>query len=350
MSSRLFVPGVVFALLVVMGCQPSPPDGRFQPGASQMSQTFVPSVLNDANHLSAALYVKAVKPWKIAFVTKAGEGGNSYPVRLGKGAAQAAHDFNVNVEVKTPRQERYDVPLQVNLVDQLAQSDVNAMVIVPIDSNMLVESVERFIQRGKPVVVLDTPLNSSLALTQLSFDNHQAGVMAAQWVIKKLRGRGKVLILSGQEEGQNAIERRNGFLDALAAQDIEVLDLKSANWLRLQAETITRQWLDKFKTIDAILAANDTMALGAADAIERAGRSGILMTGVDANPEALEAIKAGRIHLTIEQSPEAQARAAVQLLVRHLERGDHYPQKSIWRNIELIDRSNVDAYLHMQHD
>ncbi|AGX86750.1 sugar ABC transporter substrate-binding protein [Candidatus Symbiobacter mobilis] len=304
----------------------------------------------DSTHLSPSRHIRATKPWKIALVTKAGEGGNSYPVRLGRGALQAAHDFHVQVDLRNPEVERYDVPLQIRLIEQLAKEEYDAMVVVPIDSNMLVASVEQFIKLGKPVIVLDTPLNSALTLTQLAFDNHQAGVLAANWVAQKLGGRGKVLILVGQEEGQNAIDRRDGFLDALGKHDIEILDMKSANWLRAQAEQITREWLDRFASIDAILAGNDMMALGAADAIERAGRKNILVTGVDANPEALEAILAERMHLTIEQSPEAQARAAVQLLIRHLERKETYPARSVWRGIEVIDRSNVESYLRARQN
>ncbi len=291
--------------------------------------------------LSPVLEIHATRPWKIAFVTKAEEGGNSYPLRLVRGARQAGTDFGVTIAVMSPRLERYDVSLQVNLVDQLAQSDIDGLVLVPIDSNLLVEPVERVIASGKPVVILDTPLNSNAVLTQLSFDNQRAGRLAAQWVISRLKGRGKVLILSGQEDGQNAIERRNGFLDALADSEIEVLDMQSANWLRVQAEQITQDWIGRFPRIDAILAANDTMALGAADALARAGREGILITGVDANPEALDAVRSGRMQVTIEQSPEAQARTAVQLLVRHLERGNTYPPRLVWRDIPLIDHDTL---------
>lgn len=295
------------------------------------------------DHLSPARDIQASHPWKIAFVTKAGEGGNAYRRRLAQGARQAGTDFRVRVEVMTPDSERYDVALQVNLVDRLAHSNIDGLVLAPINSNLLVEPVERVVAAGKPVVILDTPLSSRAVLTQLAFDNQQAGRLAAEWIMRRLDGRGRVLILSGQEEGQNAIERRNGFLDALAASDIEVLDMQSANWLRGQAERITRGWLDRFPHIDAILAANDTMALGVADAIARAGRTGILVTGVDANPEALAAIRAGRMHVTIEQSPEAQARAAVQLLVRHLERGETYPAQSVWREMPLLDRETLEA-------
>jgi ribose transport system substrate-binding protein len=65
--------------------------------------------------------------------------------------------------------------------------------------------------------------------------------------------------------------------------------------------------------------------LGAADAIETAGRTDIIVTGFDANADALLAIRSGRLHATVYQAPKQQARRAMQLMVRHLESGVPFP-------------------------
>jgi ribose transport system substrate-binding protein len=120
-----------------------------------------------------------------------------------------------------------------------------------------------------------------------------------------------------------------------------VLGLKSGGWQRDQARHISAAWLERYQHIDAILAADDEMALGAADAVEAAARQGIIITGFDANADALLAIRGGTLHATIDQQPELQARSAMQLMVRHLESGAAFPPVQLWDRIQLITAENV---------
>ena len=310
-------------------------------------------------HLSAAAEIPASRPWRVVYVMKSGEQGNPYWRRVAAGARAGGKAFGVEVEVMVPHQELYDVSLQAALVERLTADDsVDGLIIVPIDSQLLAPAVEAFAATGRPVVVHDTPLNSRAPLTQLSFDNRRAGALVGGWVAEQLARRlahrpgdgGKALILEGQQEAQNAAERRDGFIEGLAAGAVEVLEMRSANWRRDEARRLTARWLENHEHIDAILAANDAMAMGAAEAVEAAGRRGILITGVDANRDALEAIHAGRMHATVDQTPGLQARQAVQLVLRHLERGERYPPLSTWRESPLITADNVEAFLTATSD
>jgi ribose transport system substrate-binding protein len=141
------------------------------------------------------------------------------------------------------------------------------------------------------------------------------------------------------------VDRRMGFLAGLQTGNIDVLNIKSADWEIEPAHQITAGWLKEYTDINVILAANDNMALGAAQAVAEAKRKGILITGFDANDAALKAIKAGQMSATVDQAPDKQARLAIQLLVRHLETRETYPPIIFLPKTPLVMKENVDIYL-----
>jgi ribose transport system substrate-binding protein len=195
---------------------------------------------------------------------------------------------------------------------------------------------------------MDTAVNSDQLLTFVVFDNFTAGRVIGEWVVEQLGGAGKVLILEGPPDQQNALDRRNGFLAGLRSGDIDVLDTQSADWEIEPAQEITTAWLQQYSDIDAILAANDDMALGAAEAVGEAHRQGIVITGFDATDVGLAAIKAGHIAATVDQSPDQQARLAIQLLIRHLETGETFPPIIFMPDIPLVTQENVGDYVSEQ--
>lgn len=297
------------------------------------------AILNDK------LDIKANRSLKIVYIMKAEESGNPYWPQVRQGAEQAGKDYNVHVDVRVPRAEAYDIAAQIDLVKSLKNTDINGLVIIPIDTQALAAPVEELIDAGIPVVVHDTPLNSTKVLTQLSFDNFQVGFKVASWVSKQLKGKGQVAILEGQRESFNAIERRDGFLAGLAEGKLKVMDIRPANWLREDAKQIVRQWLKSYPNLAAIMAASDAMALGAQEAVAEAGRKDILITGIDSSEETLRAIAKGHISATVGQSPEQQARKAVQLVIRNILKGETYPEVLIWNNSPLVTTENVKYYL-----
>lgn len=101
----------------------------------------------------------------------------------------------------------------------------------------------------------------------------------------------------------------------------------------------------EFPELDALIAANDRMAIGAIAEIEAANRQGILVTGLDAVAEGLQAIQQGQLALTVDQRPETQALLAVKMLVLHLERQQTFPAIAPVPDIPLITAENVEDYL-----
>ncbi|NES23685.1 MAG: sugar ABC transporter substrate-binding protein, partial [Symploca sp. SIO3E6] len=216
----------------------------------------------------------------------------------------------------------------------------------PMDANRLVPVTEKIIEKGIPVIALDSAINSNKILSLVSFNNFQGGKVIGEWLVNKLDNKSNVLILEGVSSQRSAIDRRNGFLTGLQQGNINVLDTQSALWDKDMAEKIATQWLEEFSDIDAIICANDTMALGVLRAMKKAERSDILITGYDAINQVIQAIAQGEIAATIDQSPDIQARIAVQMMVRHLETGESLPPLIFMPEIKLVSEENVQLSLH----
>ena len=351
-----FSNGILFRIWLVIGLwltactSPSAPPTQVRPLSATVKAPPVEST--PATDLTA---LKATRPWRIAFVPKfkfLEETGqlSSYWQPAWEGAQQAGQDLNVNVELVTSRvrgsSDAEYVEPQIRLIaDLIKRGDIDGLVIAPFDSNRLAPVVDKAIAAGIPTIAMDTPVNSDRLLTFVVSDNFKAGRVMGEWVVKQLGRRGKVLILDGPSDQQNAVDRRNGFLAGLQTGDIDVLDARSADWEIEPARKITAAWLPDYADIDAILAANDNMALGAAQAVAEARRPGIIITGFDATDAGLAAIQAGQVSATIDQAPGKQARLAVQLLVRHLEKGEKFPPTIFLSEIPLVTKENVGDYL-----
>ncbi len=346
----------VIFLILGLGCQQSEAIPRTEVSVVTPTALSTPVPLSEAvASVDLDKKIEASQPWRIDFIVKDKQlaeelSMSPYWTSAWEGAQQAGEEFGVDLELGLlPAGCQTDtecVEPQIRLVaDLIAQGETDGLIIAPIESNRLVPVVEKAIAAGIPTIVMDNALNTEEILTFIVFDNFMAGQAMGEWVVEQLDGIGKALILEGPNDQQNAIDRRNGFLAGLQAGDIEVLDIQSADWELSVAKEKTAQWLQEFSEFDVIIAANDGMALGAAQAVEEAKRGDILITGYDAEGDALSAIQDGKMTATIDQVPSLQAYIAVQLMVRHLEQGETFPPIILLPDIPLITKANVDAYL-----
>ncbi len=299
--------------------------------------------------------IKARHPWRIAFIPKfkfLGETGSLslYWLSAWEGAQKAGADFGVTVslitsQVRGSTDADYVEP-QIRLIaDLIAHDQVDGLVVAAFDSNRLGPIVDKAIGAGIPTIAVDTPINCDRVLTFVAYDNFHAGQAMGQWVVAQLGGKGKALIIDGPQDQQNAVARRHGFLTGLGSGNIDILKAKSGDWETAPARRLVKDWLEQEGEVDVILAANDNMAIGAAQAVEDEQRSGILITGFDATSLALEAIRQGRISATIDQEPGVQVRLAIQLLIRHLETKETFPPVVYLPGIKLVTRSTLGAAL-----
>lgn len=297
--------------------------------------------------------LKATQPWRIAYISKEPRVdvpksvNDVYWYSAWLGTQETAKELNVQAEDHSippgecSLHEECVLP-QINIINQIIEQDLaDGIVLGPTDSFRLGAIIEKAAESGIPIVAIDTPVDTDSVLSFVVLNSYDSAKEIGEWIAGQLNGKGNVLILSGAQTDQNAIDRHRGFLAGLSGSDIVVLDTQVANWRENRGQEVTADWLQEFPNVDAILAANDSMALGAITAIKAADREGILVAGYDGLPPAMDAIRAGEMAATSYQNPVLQAELATRILVQHLEKQSTFPPVVFLPGNPLITSQNV---------
>ncbi|WP_246146461.1 sugar ABC transporter substrate-binding protein [Rubripirellula lacrimiformis] len=201
-----------------------------------------------------------------------------------------------------------DLGRQVALVDEMVASGVDVIVIAPADSKALVPALRKAKKAGVVVVNIDNRLDKSVleqenvSIPFVGPDNRSGAKTVGDHLAKSLSQGDKVGVLEGKTTAFNGIERRLGFEAAMKDAGIEIVASQSADWETNKANTITASMISEHPEIKAILAANDSMALGAVAAIKAAGKTGqILVVGFDNIGAVGELIREGKVLATADQ-------------------------------------------------
>ena len=288
---------------------------------------------------------KAAKDLKLAFIVK--NLVNPFFVTMKEGALAAAKKYGVDLTVYAPKRPD-DVEEQVRIMEDLIQRKVDAIIVVPSDSKGIVPGIEKANKAGIPIFVSNTRAFGGQFMTFAGIDHIQAATIIAEYAVKKLGEKGKVVILEGVPGAQTAIDRQTGFMNVLKKfPGIKILESQTAMYNRVKGMQVMEDYLTKYPEIDAVLAANDVMALGAIEAIAAAGRAGkIMVFGIDAIPDALQSIKEGKLTATLNSDPYNQAYVPTEAAIRYLLYGEVPPKElSIGLEANVVDRGNVDKFI-----
>jgi inositol transport system substrate-binding protein len=219
------------------------------------------------------------------------------------------------------------------------------IILAPNDVNALAPAVEELIKAGIPIVTLDRRVdNTSVKVPHVGADNVAGGRLMAQWVIDSFPNGAKLLLITGQLGSSPSIDRTRGIKETLAAAGAKfpIVAEQSGTWKREQGLTVTQNVLTSLgaKSLQAVVAESDEMALGALEALRSSGVSGVKVIGFDATPEALKLVRSGEMAATVEQSPKNQARTALAQLVARIRKQTPMAGASIVP--VLITQSNVN--------
>ncbi len=245
-----------------------------------------------------------------------------------------------------------DVERQYQIIENLIQQRVDAVLLSPSGSKELVPAIRKANDAGIPVLILDTRIDDAAAkagsvrtLTYIGSDNFEGGAVAGRYLAAELGGEGEVAIIEGIAGHETADQRRLGFESGIGAfPGVRLVASQTANWERARAYTVAENLLQAHPNLVGIFAANDEMALGALEAVAAAGRlDRISIIGFDAIPDAVTNIRSGRLLGSVAQFPGEMGRLGVRHAVALLVDGTAPPPEILTR-VELIDRDNVDLF------
>ncbi len=207
-----------------------------------------------------------------------------------------------------------DAAREASQIEDLIQKKVAVIAINPTDSNAIVPIIKKVNAAKIPVITVDRGANGGVVAAHIASDNVAGGVMAADYVGKRLKGKGNVVMLEGIAGTSAARDRGKGFRDGLKKYPgIKLIATQTADFDRAKGLTVMENILQAQKKIDVVFAQNDEMALGAVKAIQAAKRQKqIFVVGFDATADALAAVKDGTMAATIAQQPKEMGRLAVE--------------------------------------
>jgi ribose transport system substrate-binding protein len=260
---------------------------------------------------------------------------NEFFVTMADGARshQAGNDGDYELIVNGIKNE-IDITQQVALIDQMIASGVDAIVIAPADSKAMVPPLARAANAGIVVVNIDNKLDPGIVGEyglQIPFvgpDNYLGAKAVGDYLAGQLGEGDQVAILEGVETTFNSQQRTAGFVQAMSDAGVEIVAQQSAQWDQTRAVTVASGILVQYPDLDAMLCANDNMALGAIAAIAQAGKSDqVKVVGFDNISAVQSLVREGRVLATADQH-------AALLAVYGIE----YALESLASDAELVDR------------
>ena len=165
---------------------------------------------------------------------------------------------------------------QVQQIDSLVATGIDLLIVAPNQVQTISPAIDRAYDRGIPVIVFERKTSSKKYTAYLGADNYEMGRTMGEHIAHSLGGRGRVLEIHGLEGSSPAIERHNGFADAMKQYpDIQVVATLQGDWTEHSAHEAVQQWLQSdagrqqaSAGIDYVFGHNDRMAIGARKALE----------------------------------------------------------------------------------
>jgi ribose transport system substrate-binding protein len=218
-------------------------------------------------------------------------------------AAENLKDVNLivtNAEGKSAK--------QISDVESLMVQGIKVLMISAQDGAAIAPTIKQVMAAGIPVITLERSLDTPVTL-HVGPHNKPIGVLAGKFIVDKLGGKGNVVEIKGDPAVAPAVERHDGFAEAIAGTEIKVIAETHADWDQEKALKFMEDTLQRFPAgqIQAVYTHNDNMAFGALRAIQAAGRDkeGILIIGIDGENAAIRAVAKGDLTATFTYSTVA---------------------------------------------
>jgi inositol transport system substrate-binding protein len=206
---------------------------------------------------------------------------------------------------------------QVQQVESFIAQKVDAIILNPCEVDASSPAVDKAKAAGIPIINVNSETQSEPNAFIGSRDEESARI-AMEYIAERLQKRGTVLMMHGYMGQAAQIKRDSGAKEVLAKfPEIKLLAEQTAEWDRAKAITLMENWIQAFgNRIQAVFAQNDEMAMGALIALEQAKmKDKVIVVGVDAIADAIQAVKEGRLDATVFQDAKGQAGMAVETAV-----------------------------------
>jgi ribose transport system substrate-binding protein len=231
-----------------------------------------------------------------------------------------------------------DIGQQIALVEQALAARPDAVVFVPVHLTELDASVRKLNAARIPVVNYLNRLAAGQFVSYVGSDDYRLARDIAAYLFRHMGGKGDVFMMEGVPGAVTSRERVRGFLDAVKEwPGMRIVATRAGDYQEATAKKVMADLLAGGVRMDGVLSANDVMSLGILSALD-AARLSVPVIGVNALPEAIDSIKAGRLLATVDFDAMKIGCIATEAAIRHL-RGQAVPAEIILP-VQIVDRTN----------
>jgi inositol transport system substrate-binding protein len=234
---------------------------------------------------------------------------------------------------------------QVQQVESFIAQKVDAIILNPCEVEASSPGVEKALAAGVPIINVNSETKSPPTAFVGSRDEESARI-AMGYIAGRLNGKGNVVMMQGFLGQAAQIKREAGMQEILAKYPgLKLLADQTAEWDRAQAIRLMENWIQAYgEKVNAVFAQNDEMAMGAVLALEQAHlKDKVIVVGVDAIADALQAVKTGRLDATVFQDARGQGETAVETAVKIIKKQPC--EKEVFIPFQLVTKDNVAQYM-----
>ncbi|NLI21968.1 MAG: substrate-binding domain-containing protein [Clostridiales bacterium] len=238
-----------------------------------------------------------------------------------------------------------DIATQISQVEDLIAQKCDVIILNAQDADGSGECVVKCKEAGIPCVEVNASTKNTDYVSYIGSNDVEAGEIMGNFIMGKLgEAGGQIAILEGNMGQSAQIDRYQGLTNTILAQaNIECVYTITCDWQRDTALSTTEDILARFPDLKALCCENDDMAMGALQACEANNRSDVIICGIDAIDDALQAVKDGRLDATILQDHAGQAQQVIDVAVK-VAAGEQV-ESLYYIPFVLITSDNIGDYL-----
>lgn len=250
-----------------------------------------------------------------------------------------------------------DVAKQLDQINNFIASGVDAIIVNPVDTSATQAMTAAAESAGVPLVYVNRqPINVDTLPDNQAFvasDERESGTLETIQVCDDLKAMGKdeanVYVMMGELSNQAAVQRTKDIHDVIeqgkCSVKLNIIDEQTANWSRDEAQDLMTNWISTGASFDGLISNNDEMAIGAIQAMKSAGidMKDVVVGGIDATQDALQAMQAGDLDVTVFQNAAGQGAGALDAALK-LAKGENVDHK-VYVPFELVTPDNIDKYI-----
>ncbi|MWV45399.1 substrate-binding domain-containing protein [Paenibacillus sp. HJL G12] len=219
------------------------------------------------------------------------------------GAEAAAKESGVNITINGPLQET-DIDAQIRLLEEVLEQKPQAVVIAPINDDRVTAEMEKIQEAKIPLVIIDTPVSQNSAPALVSNDHFTAGMQAGKVTLEQTKDSPKSVIISDFVNSGVSAEREKGVRKALLPFSQSVYGTYYNSDSEERAYIIAKTIMREHNDLNAIIALNESAALGAAKAIKDANKTGLIkLISFDTSVYEIRLLEEGTLNATVVQQP-----------------------------------------------